>query len=173
MAPFPRGGSETRWALPATFPAGRAASVMCDRDDPDFVRRRVLEDAVGKPAKNIAASCTSPIASGTMSSFTSVQHVPAPKPPQWEQPEPHRFGGERGAAAVSKANPVRTSLRLLQMQRCKEAVLQNPLEKTNAASHEECVYDPCARFIPIRRLRAAERRSAGTLKPTARVLSES
>jgi len=56
LAPFPRGGSETRWALLAAFPAGRAASVMCDRDDPDFVRRRVLEDAVGKPAKNMAAS---------------------------------------------------------------------------------------------------------------------
>ena len=151
MAPFPRGGSGTRWALLAAFPAGRAASVMCDRDDPDFVRRRVLEDAVGKPAKNMAAS-------------RSTEGRPDMRVCR---------NSSYGAAAVSKANPVRTSLRLLQMQRCKEAVLQNPLEKTNAASHEECVYDPCARFIPIRRLRAAERRSAGTLKPTARVLSES
>ena len=28
------------------------------------------------------------------------------------------------------------------------------------ASHEEYIYEPCARFIPIRRLRAAERRLA-------------
>ena len=29
---------------------------MCDCDDPDVVRRSVIEDAVGKPAKNMAAS---------------------------------------------------------------------------------------------------------------------
>jgi hypothetical protein len=63
--------SERRKVLLATCPVGRTPSLMGYRNDPNFIASQLIEDTVGKPAKETAT----PALTEDCAKFRIVQEV--------------------------------------------------------------------------------------------------